>query len=151
MLTQHACGSPPAAQSLVRTSEERPLGAGCVHSGTGWCHRDAQCRRPSPQTPAVLQHSAPSTAPATSDSIASNSLILLPETGVSREHSSYWWSIHTIKSKLISAYKLIISVLRNYNFRFQEKNLNLDQDLNLQEVQGLNPGPGLNFSLEIKN
>ena len=33
--------------------------------------------------------------------------------------------------KLISKYKVIICALRNYSFRFQRKNLNLDRDSNL--------------------
>ena len=34
-------------------------------------------------------------------------------------------------AKFISKYKRIICSLRNYSFRFQEKNLKLDWDLNL--------------------
>ena len=34
---------------------------------------------------------------------------------------------------------------RIYKLDFQEKNLNLDQNL---EIRGSNPGPGSNFSLE---
>ena len=43
---------------------------------------------------------------------------------------------------------------RIYKLDFQEKNLNLDRDLNhsllasVLEIRGSNPGPGSNFSLE---
>ena len=36
---------------------------------------------------------------------------------------------------------------RVYKLDFQEKNLNLDRDLNM-EIRGSNLGPGSNFSLE---
>ena len=38
------------------------------------------------------------------------------------------------------------SALKNLQFRFQEKNLNLNRD---SEIRGSNPGSGSDFSLEI--
>ena len=40
-----------------------------------------------------------------------------------------------LKNQIESKYKRIICVLRNYNFRFQEKNLNLDWDSNLEHPE----------------
>ena len=41
----------------------------------------------------------------------------------------------------------MICAVRNYNYRFQEKNSNLDRDL---EFRGSNSGPDSNFYLELK-